>query len=131
MQAPAAPCAFRAVATLLTLVPLWDYHSLVHIVSRSTLVDFYSQPDHRDVRGALEAWYDVARLAKRTSPADVKASYGNASIVGNNRAMFNIKRNDYRLVVAIAYRMQWVYVKFVGTHAQYDQIDVETVDQSK
>lgn len=73
----------------------------------------------------------MARLAKWTSPADVKASYGNASIVGNNRAVFNIKGNDYRLVVAIAYRMQWVYVKFVGTQAQYDQLDVETVDQPK
>lgn len=68
---------------------------------------------------------------KWTSPADVKASYGNTSIVGNDRAVFNIKGNDDRLVVGIAYRMQWVYVKFVRTHAQYDQIDVETVDQSK
>jgi mRNA interferase HigB len=103
----------------------------MHIVSHSTLVNFYSQPDYQDAQAALEAWYDVARLAKWTSPADVKATYGNASIVGNNRAVFNIKGNDYRLIVAIAYKMQWVYIKFVGTHAQYDQIDAATVGQSK
>lgn len=51
-------------------------------------------------------------------------------IVGNNRVVFNIKGNDYRLIVAIAYRMQWVYIKFVGTHAQYDKADAATVDQS-
>lgn len=103
----------------------------MHIVSFSTLVSFYSQPEYQDSQGALEAWYDVARLAKWTSPADVKAAYGNASIVGKNRVVFNIKGNDYRLIVAFAYQMQWGYVKFIGTHAQYDEIDAETVDQSK
>lgn len=101
----------------------------MHIVARSVLLEFYSQPEYRDAKGALEAWYDVARLAKWTAPSDVKAQYANASIVGKNRVVFNIKGNDYRLVVAIAYKMQWVYVKFIGTHAQYDAVDVETVDQ--
>ncbi len=61
----------------------------------------------------------------------MKAQFGNASIVGNNRVVFNIKGNDYRLIVAFAYRMQWAFIKFVGTHAQYDQVDAATVDQSK
>mgnify|MGYP001549803797 FL=1 len=103
----------------------------MHVVSYSTLVSFYSQPDYQDAKGALEAWYDVARWANWTSPADVKAVFGNASIVGNNRVVFNIKGNDYRLIVAFAYKMQWAYVKFVGTHAQYDLIDAATVDQSQ
>ena len=103
----------------------------MHIVAHSTLVNFYSHPQHKDARGALEAWHETVRLAQWTSPADVKAQFGSASIVGNNRAMFNIKGNDYRLIVAIAYRMQWVYIKFVGTHAQYDRVDAATVDQSK
>jgi mRNA interferase HigB len=71
------------------------------------------------------------RTANWSTPADVKAQFGTASIVGNNRVVFNIKGNDYRLIVAIAYRMQWVYIKFVGTHAQYDKADAATVDQSK
>lgn len=61
----------------------------------------------------------------------MKAQFGDASIVGNNRVVFNIKGNDYRLIVAFAYRMQWALIKFVGTHAQYDQVDAATVDQSK
>ena len=103
----------------------------MHIVSHATLVAFYSQPEYKDAKGALEAWYEVARLAKWISPADVKAQFGNASIVGSNRVVFNIKGNDYRLIVAIAYKMQWANIKFVGTHAQYDAIDAATVDQSK
>lgn len=61
----------------------------------------------------------------------MKAQFGDASIVGNNRVVFNIKGNDYRLIVAFAYRMQWALIKFVGTHAQYDQVDAATVNQSK
>ena len=61
----------------------------------------------------------------------MKAQFGDASIVGTNRVVFNIKGNDYRLIVAFAYRMQWALIKFVGTHAQYDQVDAATVDQSK
>ena len=103
----------------------------MHIVSRGMIVNFYSDPDYQDSKGALEAWFEVARLAKWTSPQDIKTAFGNASIVGNNRAVFHIKGNDYRLIVAFAYKMQWAYIKFIGTHAQYDQVDAATVDQSK
>ncbi|MDP9969209.1 mRNA interferase HigB [Variovorax paradoxus] len=61
----------------------------------------------------------------------MKAQYANASIIANNRVVFNIKGSDYRLIVAIAYRMQYVFIKFIGTHTQYDQIDAATVDQFK
>ena len=104
---------------------------MMHIVSRGMIVNFYSDPDYQDSKGALEAWFEVARLAKWTSPHDIKTAFGNASIVGSNRAVFNIKGNDYRLIVAFAYKMQWAYIKFIGTHAQYDQVDAATVDQSK
>lgn len=103
----------------------------MHIVSRAMLVAFYTQPKFSDSRAALEAWFDVVAKAQWRSPSDVKAAFGNASIIGNNRVVFNIKGNDYRLIVAIAYKMQWVYVKFIGTHKQYDAIDAATVDQSK
>ena len=61
---------------------------------------------------------------------EVKAQFKSASVVGSNRVVFNIAGNKYRLIVAFAYRMQTAYIKFVGTHAEYDKIDVHTVDQS-
>jgi mRNA interferase HigB len=103
----------------------------MHIVSRALLVSFYEQPGHQDAGESLQAWYEIASKAQWQTPADVKAQFGNASIVGNNRVVFNIKGNDYRLIVAFAYRMGWGFVKFVGTHAQYDAVDASTVDQSK
>ena len=101
------------------------------IVSRAMLVEFYDNTAYQDSKPALEAWYDIAKLAKWTCPQDVKATFGNASIVGNNRVVFNIKGNDYRLIVAFAYRMGFCYVKFIGTHTQYDAVDAATVDISQ
>ena len=66
----------------------------MHIVAHATLVASYSQPQYQDSKGALEAWYDVVRLAKWTSPADVKDQFRNASFVGSNRVVFNINGND-------------------------------------
>jgi mRNA interferase HigB len=103
----------------------------MHIVSRSVLVDFYTRPEYKDARGALEAWYDVTRQARWSSPAEIKAQYRHASVIANNRVVFNIKGNDYRLIVAFAYRTQRGYIKFIGTHAQYDAIDAANVDQSQ
>lgn len=76
----------------------------------------------------LKSWVDEAKKAIWSQPSDIKAQYGNASILKNRRVVFNIKGNDYRLVVAVACQYQAVYVKFVGTHAEYDAIDAETVD---
>ena len=59
----------------------------------------------------------------------MKKQYANASFIANNRIVFNIKGNDYRLIVAVAYKMQYVYVKFIGSHAEYDKVDAATVDQ--
>ena len=70
------------------------------------------------------------RKASWQTPADIKAHYRSASFVGNNRVVFNIKGNDYRLIVAIAYRVGIVYIKFIGTHAQYDAVDAATVDMN-
>ena len=101
------------------------------IVSKAMLVEFYNNTAYQDSKPALEAWYDIAKLAKWTCPQDVKATFGNASIVGNNRVVFNIKGNDYRLIVAFAYRMGFCYVKFIGAHTQYDAVDAATVDMSQ
>jgi mRNA interferase HigB len=75
----------------------------------------------------LRAWYAEARRALWERPADVKANRGNVSIVANNRVVFNIKGNDYSLVVAMRYDKQIMFIRFIGTHSEYDRIDATTV----
>ena len=103
----------------------------MRIIARSTLVRYAdslkSSKDYRSVKSALEAWYHEAKSADWTSPADVKRHYRSVSIVGEDRLVFNIKGNEYRLVVAVNYRHRIVYIKWIGTHAQYDRIDVSKV----
>lgn len=79
----------------------------------------------------LKAWIDEAKKAAWTQPAEIKEQYRSASILKNRRVVFNIKGNDYRLIVAVAYRYLAVYVKFIGTHAAYDAIDAETVEMEQ
>lgn len=98
------------------------------IVAVGTLRDFWEK--HPDAEQSLKAWYDEARAATWASPAEVKAKYGNASIVGKNRVVFNIKGNSYRLIVAVAYKFQAIYIKFIGTHAEYDKVDAASVEHS-
>ena len=100
----------------------------MRLIALSTLKSFWLR--HPDSEQALKAWHEEAVLASWTQPADIKALYRSASILKNRRVVFNIKGNDYRLIVAVAYRLQIVYVKFIGTHEEYDQIDAQTIDQS-
>lgn len=81
-----------------------------------------------DAEQALKSWVDEVRKAHWSQPAEIKEQYRSASILKNRRVVFNIKGNDYRLVVSVAYRIGIVYVKFVGTHRQYDAIDAERVE---
>jgi len=97
----------------------------VRIVARRTLREFWEK--HADAEQPLRAWYHDVRKADWTAPADVKRVYANASLVGENRIVFNIGGNKYRLVVAVHYRYRMCYVRFVGTHNAYDRIDVSTV----
>ena len=76
---------------------------------------------------AFMTWVDEARTIRWRTPQDIKNRYPSASFIGKNRVVFNIKGNEYRLVVAVAYLPQIVYIKFIGTHAQYDRIDAATV----
>jgi mRNA interferase HigB len=97
----------------------------MRIIAKGTLRDFWGLfPDPEE---SLLAWYREVEKEDWDTPAKVKAKYGNASIVGDNRVVFNIKGNDYRLVVKINYEYRVVYVRFVGTHAKYDKINVEEV----
>ena len=99
----------------------------MRIIAQRTLREFWKQPGHRDAEQPLKAWYAEARNAAWRTPADIKTQYGSASIVGDNRVVFNIAGNKYRLVVQFHYNAGIGYVRFVGTHKEYDQIDVETV----
>jgi mRNA interferase HigB len=101
----------------------------MQIVALRNLESYWTQPNRGDSEGPLKAWFAEAKVAQWATPQDVKKQYANASIIANNRVVFNIKGNDYRLIVAIAYRMKYVYVKFMGTHAEYDKVDAATVDQ--
>ena len=98
----------------------------MRIIAVSTLREFWKK--YPDALEPLSAWVAVVSRAQWSQPADVKAQYQNASILKNRRAVFNIKGNDYRLIVAIAYQLGIVYIKFVGTHKQYDAVDAETVE---
>ena len=97
----------------------------MRIISRRALREFWEK--HPDARQSLQAWYvDVKRVEWKT-PSDIIDVYRNANIVENNRAVFNIKGNHYRIVVAIQYEFGIVYIRFVGTHPEYDKIDATRI----
>lgn len=93
-----------------------------------TLRNFWER--HPDAEQPLKAWVEEATSANWAQPADIKAKYRSASVLKSRRVVFNIKGNDYRLIVAVAYNLQIVYVKFVGTHKEYDAVDAETVEMA-
>lgn len=103
----------------------------MRVIARSSLRTFVESlegsKDQRSVKAALDSWFHEAHRAVWKSPSDVLRSYGKASIVGPDRVVFNIKGNDYRLVVSMNYSRQTVFIKWFGTHADYDKIDVRTV----
>ncbi len=100
----------------------------MRVIAKSAIKKFWEQPAYRDAKGPLESWYEEAIKANWPSPQAIKAQYRNASICSNNRVVFNIGGNKYRLVVEIQYRAGIAWIKFIGTHAQYDLINVETVN---
>jgi len=100
----------------------------MRVIAVATLREFWVR--YPDAEQALKAWYQEASKSTWTQPADIKRLYRTASILKNRRVVFNIKGNEYRLIVAIAYSAQIVYVKFVGTHLQYDAVNAETVDET-
>ena len=97
----------------------------MRIIAKKTLREFWER--HSAAEAPLLAWYREVEREDWATPADVKAKYGSASIIGSERVVFNIKGNDYRLVVRINYVYRIVYVRFVGAHADYDRVDVEEV----
>lgn len=97
----------------------------MRIISKRMLREFWGI--HRDTEQPLKSWHAEAKAATWEKPADVKAQYGHASIIGDNRVVFNICGNKYRLITKIHYNRSLIYIRFIGTHEEYDKINAEDV----
>lgn len=99
----------------------------MRIIAFKTIREFFEKSEYADSETSLRAWYHDLKRAEWKNSNELKQQYKNASIVGEGRVVFNIKGNDYRLVVAIDYEFQVVFIRFIGTHKQYDKIDAKTI----
>ncbi|HWQ91293.1 MAG TPA: type II toxin-antitoxin system HigB family toxin [Clostridia bacterium] len=97
----------------------------MRVIARKTLRDYWQKEPRTEQE--LKAWFAEAEAGDWHNPADVKAKYGNASILRDGRVVFNICGNNYRLVVWINYEFRTIYLRFIGTHEEYDQIDAQTI----
>lgn len=101
----------------------------MRVIARSTLRAFWQK--HREAEQPLKAWLDEALAAQWKTPAEIRDKYRSASILQAGRVVFNIAGNKFRLVVAISFKTQLVFIKFIGTHQQYDKIDAQTINQTE
>lgn len=97
----------------------------MRVVAKKILREFWEK--QTDSEDQLKTWYKEATKANWLLPSDIKAEYAKASILKNSRVVFNICGNKYRLVVKINYARGWVFIRFIGTHADYDKIDAENI----
>ena len=95
------------------------------IFAKGTLRDFWVL--HPDSEQYLKTWYDTAMNSGWKSPNEIKQTYANASILKSGRIVFNIKGNAYRLVVKLNFEKQWIFIRFIGTHEDYDKIDANII----
>jgi mRNA interferase HigB len=108
--------------------PFWELlyiFGLMRVIAKGTLRDFWHK--HADSEQPLKAWYQETSKNAWEHPNDIKTEYPSASILANGRIVFNIKGNHYRLIVKINYKYQMVWIRFIGTHAEYDKIDAENI----
>jgi mRNA interferase HigB len=113
------------VTKLVTFLFLWG----MNIYNRSSLTTFYKR--HPDCKGTLEKWYHDVGSKNWKKPGDVVQDFNTARTIKNNRVIFEINHNDYRLIAEINYLKGWVFIKFIGTHAEYDKVEAETVNLFK
>lgn len=95
------------------------------IFAKGTLRDYWEK--HPDSEQYLKTWFDTAMSSTWKTPNDVKLTYATASILKDSRVVFNIKGNSYRLVVKFNFEKQWAFIRFIGTHAEYDRIDANVI----
>ena len=99
----------------------------MRIVSHRKIKEFYETQGYENSRAALESWYQTAKRAEWRNFADIKIDFNSVDSVGNQHYVFDIRGNRYRLVVVIKFVIGYIYIRFVGTHAEYDQIDCSTI----
>jgi len=99
----------------------------LRIIARKTIREFWRDAAYRDSEQALKSWYAIASQADWVGPQDVKDQFRNASVIGNNRVVFDIAGNKYRLIVKFNYPYRMGYIRLVGTHARYDAVNAETI----
>ena len=97
----------------------------MRVISKKTLINFWNK--YPEAEQALKAWYDEVVGANWKTPNEVKLQYKSASVVGGSRIVFNIAGNKYRLIVAISYQHSAIYIKFIGTHSEYDRVNALTI----
>ncbi|MGY4539377.1 mRNA interferase HigB [Mucilaginibacter sp. UYNi724] len=97
----------------------------MRVIAKKILRDFWAK--HADCEQQLKAWFQEACNSEWSSPNDIKKEYPSASILADNRVVFNVKGNNYRLIVKINYGYQMAWIRFIGTHAEYDKIDATTI----
>ena len=98
----------------------------MRIIAKRTLVEFW-ESGHGDAEQPPKAWHALAKAANWSQPNEIKAKFSTASFLANNRVVFNISGNKYRLVVKVVYELKTIYIRFIGSHADYDRIDASTI----
>lgn len=102
-----------------------DILKMKRIIAKRTLKQYWEK--HADCEQYLKTWYETAKTSNWKSPNDIKKIYSSASILKDNRVVFNIKGNSYRLIIKFNYKRQWAFIRFIGTHAEYDKINAEKI----
>ena len=97
----------------------------MRVISKKILREFWEK--HSDSQQQLKAWFQETSVAEWRNPKDIKKGYPSASFLANNRVVFNIKGNTYRLIIKINYDYSMVWIRFIGTHAEYDKIDATKI----
>jgi len=97
------------------------------IVSHRKLKEFYQTPGHENTRTAIERWYEIAEEAEWKNLSDIKVNFPAVDYIGNQHYVFNIRGNNYRLVVVIKFTVGYIFIRFIGTHNEYNKIDCSTI----
>ena len=98
----------------------------MRVIAKRTLVQFW-ESGHGDAEQPLRAWHHLVKSASWSHPEEIKAKFSSASFLANNRVVFNIGGNKYRLVVKVEYELKAIYIRFIGSHAEYNKIDASTI----
>ncbi len=97
----------------------------MRVIAKKTLRDFWGK--HKDCEQPLKSWFQEASSAEWKNSNEIKLKYPTASIIGDNRVVFNIKGNAYRLIIKINFDYKMIWIRFIGTHSEYDKINVKTI----